>query len=769
MIDHGCSFDIKRRGFMKKNNKLMAMALTAAAAMTMLWGCGKDGGREEDTGGYVYVPEYVEMDVECNYINSVAAVRDQVFLNTMSWNEDTGESTNALYRYDVTAGKGEVLPLVLDENSNVSGMAGGADGSLLMVVNTYTYEEDENGEVTDYESKLELWKVSPEDGSLTDRQEISGVFDDPQSAYVQSFCTDSQGNLYLGDGDNGLHVVDQNLKKVCDISLENWINGMTASKEGDVYVSSYGESGLELRKVDLTAKKLGEPVEGFGTGYGNQEFTMGATKSFLVDNSSQVSVFDLSTGTEEVLFKWLDVDINSDNVSQRGELSDGRVWAITRDYNEEGPASCELILLSRKNASEVPKKEKITYGAMWVDRNVKKAIIDFNKTNEKYRITVKEYGDGVEDYQAALTQFNADLTTADCPDIINLSNADFHMYVSKGVLEDLYPYMEKSGIKKEDYLENILKAYEEDGKLYGLLSSFYVSSTLAKESKVGDKTGWTLEEMLEFAGDKDPESLFSYGSRSSIFYYCIYNNIDEFIDWESGKCSFDGEDFVRVLEFAAKFPEEYDYQKEQEGISSRIRSDKVLLMESSVTSVQEFQMLTGIFGEKIAFLGYPNSERKGNLIQPAGGCMGLASKSKNKEGAWEFMQVMLSEEYQDGLVSEHGNGYGFPVRKASLEKQFELDMTPDYYEDENGNKVESPKTNWGWDDFQMEIMAATEEEVDAVRKLIDSAQKVTGSVDQQLVNIITEESEPFFKGQKTAADVAGIIQNRIQIYVNENS
>ena len=149
--------------------------------------------------------------------------------------------------------------------------------------------------------------------------------------------------------------------------------------------------------------------------------------------------------------------------------------------------------------------------------------------------------------------------------------------------------------------------------------------------------------------------------------------------------------------------------------------------------------------------------------------MGLSSKSKHKEGAWEFMQRLLSEEYQDSMLSEHGNSFGFPVKKSALEKQFELDMTPDYFEDEDGNKTENAKTSWGWDDFQMDIMAATQEEVDAVRSLIESAEKVSGSVDEQLVNIITEESEPFFKGQKSAADVAGIIQNRIQIYVNENS
>lgn len=65
-------------------------------------------------------------------------------------------------------------------------------------------------------------------------------------------------------------------------------------------------------------------------------------------------------------------------------------------------------------------------------------------------------------------------------------------------------------------------------------------------------------------------------------------------------------------------------------------------------------------------------------------------------------------------------------------------------------------------------MQRTQEEVDAVWALIKSADKMSGSVDEQLNNIITEETEPFFKGQKSAADTAAVIQNRIQIYVNEN-
>lgn len=221
----------------------------------------------------------------------------------------------------------------------------------------------------------------------------------------------------------------------------------------------------------------------------------------------------------------------------------------------------------KEKADNVTPKEEITYGTMALDWDVKRMIIDFNKSNEKYRIVVKEYG--TEDYQTGRTQFNADLTTKNCPDLVELSALNYTQYASKGIFEDLYPYMDQSGLKKEDFLENVLKAYEVDRKLYAVVPGFYVTTTMAKQSMVGDITGWTLAEMLDFVERIDPENIFDGGARESIFYYFIYNNIDEFIDWETGKCFFDGEDFIRTLEFAAKFPSyeemNMDYS-EREGI-----------------------------------------------------------------------------------------------------------------------------------------------------------------------------------------------------------
>ncbi len=752
---------------MKKLKKFIAAAIVLGTMMMLLFGCGKGEDEQSNTKGYVWVSEYADFNVEkCDWLDKVVSLGDECFFSTSLYDEENEKSVTTLYKYNLLENKAEKLNFGMEENSSIYGMAVNADGNLVMLVNQYEYIEDEEGNVTDVNSNMQLCTVSPSDGSVIDSMEITEVLGVSQETYIQYFCVDGQGNLCLSDSDSKIYVLNKDMKKICEITVDGWINDMVTSKEGDIYVASYGNEGMELKKIDIAAKKIGEAVQGVSEGYGNFSFHTGVEKSLLVSSSDGISTFDIQSQTKEELFKWLDVDINSDDVSQAGELSDGRIWAIIREYDKDYNSTYQLVYLSKKDASEVTARQEIVFGAMWIDSDIKRNIIKFNKTNTEYRIVVKEYGE--IDYETGLIQLGADLTTGNCPDIISLSQLDFAQYANKGIFEDLYPYMEQSGIKKEDYVENVLEAYESDGKLYGIMTSFYLSSTAVKKSLVGDKTGWTLNEMLDLVDEVKPQYVTSYDSRETMLYYCVYQNIDEFIDWESGACNFAGDQFIRALEFAAQFPssEEADYN-DREGISSLLHSNKLLLMQTSISSVQEYQMMKGMFGEDITYIGSPSSDRKGNLIQPAGGSLAMSSKSKYKDGVWEFMKVLLGAEYQDSLVNEHG-GFGFPIRKESLEKQFEYDMTPDYYEDADGNQVENPKTTWGYDDFTIEIMAASQEEIDEIKALITSAEKVSENADQQITNIITEETEPFFKGQKSAAEVAGVIQNRVQIYVNEN-
>ena len=750
---------------MKKWMKKITAILLAVTMTIGVAGCGGSSDDKTPKKEFYYVPEYYDLSMKTDYISNAEMTEDKLYLFGSSWNNETGDVTQYMYCYDFTSGELDEYPMEVSDHTSLQGMAANAEGNFYAIANTYE-EIEGTGEFPEYRNYMEILEISSENGSVISQKDLSGAIEDSENFWVQYMAVDGQGNLYLSDGNTAVYVLDGQGNKLFSVELDNWVENLFTAGDGTVYIKTWGETGQELKPVDVQTKKLGNAITSTALSSRNyaynQNFYKGDDARFLVSDSSGLFYYDMQNDAVEEILVWLDADINGDNVSKAGKLADGRYWVLLEEYKESG-TEYSLAALKKTPASEVKVKEELVYATMWLDQGVRNNIIDFNKTNETYRITVKEYGS--EDYQTSLTQFNNDLTGGNCPDLIDIGSIEFSKYASKGVFEDLYAYMEKDGINRADYLENVFKAYEVDGKLYGFIPQFYINTMAAKTSKVGKEPGWTLQELLDFAEANNPENLFSYGSRDSIFYYCIYNNIDDFINWETGECHFNSEEFIRTLEFAAKFPKEPDYNDE-EGTSAKLRNDKVLLMQTSVSSVQEYQMMNGLFGEEVTFIGYPNSESKGNLIQPTSGSVAISAKSKHKDGAWEFVKVLLSEEYQSELVN--GHAWGFPVMKSALEKQFEMDMTPEYYTDENGKQVESPKTTWGYDDFQMEIMAASQAEVDAVREMITSAEKTATSINEELNNIIQEETAAFFSSQKSAKDTADVIQNRVQIYVNEN-
>ena len=111
--------------------------------------------------------------------------------------------------------------------------------------------------------------------------------------------------------------------------------------------------------------------------------------------------------------------------------------------------------------------------------------------------------------------------------------------------------------------------------------------------------------------------------------------------------------------------------------------------------------------------------------------------------------------------------YNNPIHKGAFEKQMVEAAKAEYYKNEKGEEVESPKMTYGWDNFEVSVYHATEEDIKEYRELLEGA-TVLASYDEEIMSMIEEEVESFFAGKKSAKDVANIIQGRVKIYVNEN-
>ncbi len=471
---------------------------------------------------------------------------------------------------------------------------------------------------------------------------------------------------------------------------------------------------------------------------------------------------------------WTDCDINGSYVQMIQTLEDGRIAVLSSNWASN---TQELAYLTKTEAAKVTQKEIITLATMWSDQNLQEAVVNFNKKSDAYKVRIITYFDDTTEwtetkYQDAVTALNNAITSSNCPDIIDLSNSNTSSYVSKGLLLDLAPYLESSSVKRGDLMESVLDAYTFDGTLVCIPTDFRISTIMGRTSQLGDRTSWTIKDVMEFANQYPDAKLLNYSSKSSMLSTCLQYSSEAFIDYNAGTCNFESQDFLDVLEFCNTFDAETEWDREGESFPKQISDGKILLNDVSIGEMDQMQMYSMMFNEPVTFIGYPTVDgSNGNRINGEN-CYAITTKSKHADGAWSFIESLLQYE----PVQEFGYRNGFPIRKDMLEETFALAMKENgsYDEngeimlDENGEPMIWPKTTWGYDDWEAEIYAATPEQVQAVRDLIDSAVAASNN-DETVLSIISEEAQGYFEGQKSAKDVAGVIQSRVQTYISENS
>lgn len=772
----------------KRNWKKIISFVLASIMVLSVTGCGGDKDSPEQVSqvsneatlgvnGYVYVAEYQDiLDTQENsYIGNSFFKGNKLYFNVYNWNEETGESSEDLYYKECDSDKAaEKLPITFNGNINLQQFLVGEDDSIVCVLSdssTGTTSPDGYVEPENFLVKYDL------QGNEKFRQNItSTIKGEEEYAYVSGLVTDTENRIYLY-GDRNIWLFDAEGNYSGSIQSSEWINNMGTGKDGKVYTASYMENGYGIQTVDFNAKTLGETYKNYPSGNG-RNMIPGITKDFLVSDGSKVYEYDKGTQTAEEILNWLDSDINGQYVDYLYAMEDGRIVAIINDWESN---DTQLALLTKTEASKVEEKTIVTLGTFYSGSDLQSAAVKFNRSNPKYRIKIQNYMDmnssSETAYQDAVTSFNNAVTSGNGPDLICLGYINnIENLAEKGLLEDLTPYLDASTtLKKEDFIESVLNAYTINEALICIPTSFSLLTVLGKTSMVGEKIGWTLGEMLAFADANPNAQIFEYATRHTILEYCMMNNRDAFIDFKTGECSFDSDDFKKVLEFANRFPEEYDYNSMGEkSTMAKLAENEVLLNQASVYSVDNFVMEMQMFGEEpVTCIGFPTVDgTPGCVLNPSEDSFAISAKSQNKEGAWEFIEQLLASSEDNSR-----GGFGLPSRKDALEKIFEEEMKIEYVKDENGEvmldengePMKQQKSGWGFEDgTEISYYGATQEQIDVIKEQISVA-KLASNSDSQILDIILEEAAPYFNGQKSVDEVIGIIQSRVKIYISENS
>ena len=527
--------------------------------------------------------------------------------------------------------------------------------------------------------------------------------------------------------------------------------------DGAVYL---GYADMETGKMTDKTKIPGASYD-FSVYPGNENYEV-----FLV-NSYGVYGYNIGDSDKTQLMNFVDSDLDSYGLYNLITINDQEFFAAYDD--QENYETC-IGRFSKVDPKDIKDKKVITLACAGLDWDIRNSVVKFNKSNEEYRITIQDYAslyNSESDYEAGITRLNTDIASGKVPDILVINDSmPVESYISKGLFEDLKPYIEKDEeLDITNYMPNVLEAYSVDGKLYRLVPYYTINTLIAKTSDVGQERGWTVQDVNELMSTKPEDAMFlNYVDRRTMLLYCMSSAGNQYVDWENGTCSFDTDSFIEMLDFLKQFPETIGddmYTDEYwENYDSMWREGKVVAMMYNVSGFRDYQYVQqGTFGEPVTMIGYPTGNGDGSAIMPALQ-MAMSAKSSCKEGAWQFLRYYLTDEYQDAIP------YGLPLSIKKLDSMGEEAMKKPTYTDENGNEVES-EDYYYLGGVEIPINPMTKEEVENFKKTLYSFNQVY-NYDDNLIQIIEEEAAAFFNGQKSAKDVAAIIQSRVKIYVNEN-
>ena len=784
---------------MNKTASRITAAVMAAAMALSLSSC---GGKKEVYASKenVYTTEKVELPGGLDYTERLLYANERFYIiGNKSYSE--GEGENAVYTSDTIM---QIIDLsgnlvkenvisTTDETSDssryIANMAVDNDGNLVALESSYEWIEETG------ESKEDYFIVKYDgDGNVTSEINLSKLKEAAMKQtgddyfYVNSFLIADDGTVLISN-ESMIFAADENGGLKYTIKNENagdnsWMSNPYKTGDGRIVtvVTTYQMNGDEytseskLYEIDLAAQKLGTEYP-----YSQNGTIMNGTDQYdlLISRDSGLVGYDIETQQTEVIIDWLKSGIDTTAMDSAGTtvLPDGRILCVTYEYDYQGGGGYSwssddqvINILTKVDPETLPDKKLIKLYAMYLDTGIKRQVVEFNKTNQEYEIELTSYSDyAVNSYDDALTKLNNDMISGNLPDIIILdSSMPIDSYISKGLLADLYEFMDKDEtINREDYLENVFKAYEVDGKLYELVPSFNINTIVGKTSLVGENPGWTMDEFISVVEANSDMSVFGDEMTRDWFFTSVINTCyGSFVNKETGECSFNSDEFVKILEFSNRFPKEYDYDKivyddnYWNETESQYKDGRTLLnmyYMANFTSIRELEK--GTFGEEITFKGYPGAEGSGSSIA-AYTEIAITSKAANPDGAWEFVKYFMSDEYQEEFEWE------YPIKISALEKQMEAAKEKPYWIDENGEKVEYDRTAYIAGQ-EIKIGENTDEDNQRVLDLIKSATTVS-RYDENIYNILEEEAAAYFEGQKSAEEVAEIIQNRVSNYIAEN-
>ncbi len=720
----------------RKKKKGLAAAVVLGMVMSVLTGCGEMDG---STRNNAEQKDKIEQSVTYSLLSQTTGL-EGTLTACVAYQEDwlysvmkhTAEEPYQLYRIQ-DSDKQQISASRLEEGYEPEQISVSKDGSIWMV-----------GQ--DSAHKQMLYGIAETGEELLYKPLTEWVSD---GQFLVKLLTDQKGQIALVLNVEVI-LLDQMGTSQERISCDGVINNATVSKDGALVCGVESMAGVSAWLLDANSntwrKKTSLDTEALEE---SASMINGAVYDFYYRDNDGIYGYDYVQDQAVLVLDYNASDIVGSEIMDCVAMNEG----------------CFLI---RTNATgyhiyaPVPKSEQtnkitMTVGVMGVTQALESTVAKFNSEQKDFHIEMRDYAE----YEEPDTQMMLDLTTGKGPDILSMEGKSISEYQQKGVLEDLTPYYEQdSDVSSADYLDSVLEAVQSADGIYYVASGFQLYTIMANQQDVGDITGWTTGECATFAKQKK-QKLFYLNMPNEILGNFMVFGLHDYINWDTGKVSFDSDAFRSLLVLAKENGSEIAGDTDKSRLQM-IQDRELLAVKLTSMNIWDLIAYMQAYDGNGCFVGYPCDDRQGNYFRFVDQ-YAINRRSEHKDAAWEFIKIFISKDYQ----YTNNMTTSYPTRKDVYEMLRERYLAQDSYTDAMGNIITPIKIRNEIDDVSYEFDHATQEQVAMLDDLIAQTHKACQQNDT-LYDMIMEEAGAYFADARSLEETVTVIQKRVETYVNEN-
>lgn len=574
-----------------------------------------------------------------------------------------------------------------------------------------------------------------------------------EDIYQKCLC-DALGNIYLREVEenvvsNHLLVFDRNGSLWMDQSLEknDEITPPFRTPEGNLIfpVNNRREKTARLVLFDSEEKEM-RVLAKFDEESIKQLDGVQGTELYY-ENYYGIVKWDLVSGDRTLVFSFEENSVprvyNTMLVLRDGQTPVFRMYTEVNSNRKED----WLMVLAEQEPEKAEPLQVVSLNGS--PDNVRDCAALASRRNPGLSFTYKSCAD--KDQKDFRTRIMAELAAGSGPDILYVSLEDMRRLQDMGALADLDSFL--TGETKDRILPGIIELGTVDGVFVGIAPDMDVDSVVTLKS-IWEPEVWRLEDIIGLLDTGDFTGIFcqgtiSFAPQAQLKWLTMFGLQESIlVDWETRESHFDSDLFLKILELARTY-----------GSNNPFEADTWLGVggcpgQPIGASIDSFNALYEEYGDEYHFVGWPTRGSSGNYLNSRG-VLVVNRNTTNSEAVSAYLSCLLEDEiqYPFSVIPKYS------ILKVSLEDIETVEITTEGFENE---------TRLLWKDHRLLIKEDGTTTLQDYKDFLESCIPAPDKY-EDIVNMVWEEAQSYIAGDKSAKEVARIVDSRIQLYLDEGN